>query len=544
LALKFSLRKEAKKMIEIIAEKDVPIPMRDGLKLAANIFRPAGPGKFPVIIAFTAFSKDGLWSSNRNGWGMAYEPYSPTITGSTAFEAEDPLFWVNHEYALAIVDPRGFYRSPGQIRTAEIDGVVGEQAVLHEGLWARDMYDAIEWAGTQEWSSGNVGMSGVSILGFSQWRAAALNPPHLKAFIPWEAQTDYYRDVMFRGGVPDTEWGKLIGRHRLTHNPAWPLPEKEDPPPPVVKEEDEFLAEITAPALICATWSNHGVHTRGAFRAFRKISSLQKWLYTHGRQEWSEFYTAEAQTIRKLFFDHFLKGIDSRILDIPGVRLETRETLDRYSVRHEKDFPVPGTKYRRFFLDATDGRLKPEKNSRQSKADYDSAAGKAVFDHKFDRDTELTGYMSLKLWVSPEEAEDMDIFVTLRKLDRSGQEVFFDAWLMLGRYPVAFGWLRLSHRELDKEKSTPWEPYLKSVTGPGETMKPGQIVPCEVPILPSGTLFREGETLRLVVSGIFGGGEIKNVPYGFNASVNKGTHSIYTGGKYGSYLLVPVVPLR
>jgi putative CocE/NonD family hydrolase len=115
------------------------------------------------------------------------------------------------------------------------------------------MYDAIEWAGTQEWSNGNVGMSGVSILGFSQWRAAALNPPHLKAFIPWGAMTDYHRDVMFRGGIPDTEWGKLIGRHRLTPNPAWPPPEKEDPPTPIEKEEDDFLADIITPALICAT---------------------------------------------------------------------------------------------------------------------------------------------------------------------------------------------------------------------------------------------------------------------------------------------------
>jgi predicted acyl esterase len=529
-------------MIPIKIEKDVPILMRDGLQLAANIFRPEKPGKFPVIIAFTAFSKDGLWSSDRNGWGMAYEPYSPTVTGSTAFEAEDPLFWVNHEYVLAIVDPRGFYRSPGQIRTAEIDGVVGEHAILFQGLWARDMYDAIEWAGTQEWSNGNVGMSGVSILGFSQWRAAALNPPHLKAFIPWEAQTDYHRDVMFRGGVPDTEWGKLIGRHRLTHNPAWPPPEKEDPPASVEKEEDEFLADITLPALVCATWSNHGVHTRGAFRAFRKISSRQKWLYTHGRQEWSEFYTAEAQTIRKMFFDHFLKGIDIRILDIPRVRLETRESLEKYTVRHENDFPIPGTQYKRLYLDATDNRLKLDKNSKQSKASYDSASGKAVFDYKFKQETELTGYMSLKLWVSTEEAEDMDLFVTLRKFDCNGKEVFFDAWLMLGKYPVAFGWLRLSHRELNKEKSTSWEPYPKRVVGPGEKVKPGEIVLCEVPILPSGTLFHKGEMLRLVISGIYGGGEITNVPYGFNASVNQGTHSIYTGGKYDSYLLIPVLP--
>jgi predicted acyl esterase len=323
---------------------------------------------------------------------------------------------------------------------------------------------------------------------------------------------------MFRGGIPDTEWGKMIGRHGLVHNPAWPPPEKEEIPAAVVREEDDFLADINTPALICATWSNHGVHTRGSFRAYCKISSQQKWLYTHGRQEWSEFYTAEAQTMRKLFFDHFLKGTDSRILDIPRVRLE-------------------------LYLDAIDNSLKLNKNNKQGKTSYDSANGKAVFDYKFKQDTELTGYMSLNLWVSPEKAEDMDLFITLKKFDHNGKEVFFDAWLMLGRYPVALGWLRLSHRGLNKKKSTPWEPYPEHVTGPGEKVKPGEIVPCKVPILPSATLFRKGETLKLIVSGIFGGGEINDIPYGFNASVNRGIHSIYTGGKYCYYLLVPVLRL-
>jgi predicted acyl esterase len=227
---------------------------------------------------------------------------------------------------------------------------------------------------------------------------------------------------------------------------------------------------------------------------------------------------------------------------MPRIRLETRETLDKYTVRHEDDFPIPRTRYKKLHLDATDHRLKFNKNRQESKVSYDSASSKAVFDYTFEHDTELIGYMSLKLWVSPEEAEDMDLFITLRKFDHNGNEVFFDAWLMLGRYPVAFGWLRLSHRELEKEKSTSWEPYPKHVIGPGEKVKPGEVVPCAVPISPSGTLFRKGETLRLIISGIYGGGEIANVPYGFNASVNRGTHSIYTGGKYDSYLLVPVVP--
>ena len=518
--------------------------MRDGLKLSANVYRPDKPGLYPPIMAFTGFGKDLFWREGFPGWGVAYDPWSPTLSGSITFEANDPAFWVPQGYVVIIVDPRGFARSPGQMRTAEIDGAVGENGILSLGLWARDMYDAIEWAATQEWSNGNVGLSGVSILGFSQWRVAGLNPPHLKAINPWEAMTDFRRDVMFPGGVPETSFTNptgLIRSIKPQQNPPWPPPEREDPEPPVEKDEDQFLSEITLPTLICATWSDFGCHTRGSFRAYRKISSKEKWLYIHGRQKWAEFYSAEARTSRKMFFDHFLKGMDDRILHVPRVRMEVRETLDRYTVRWEDDFPMPRTQYKKLYLDASDKELKFEKPAKESKISYNSSDGKATFDFTFEEDTELTGYMSLKLWVSS-DGDDMDLFVTVRKLDRSGNEVFFDAWAAPARWPVALGWLRLSHRELDKERSTSWEPYLKRVVGAGDKVKPGDVVPCEIPVLPSGTLFSKGEMLRLEVSGVYRGGENIPGPYGYSDSVNKGTHSIHTGGKFDSYLLAPYVP--
>ncbi len=529
-------------MIGIKIETDVPIPMRDGLKLAANIYRPGKPGRYPVIMAFTGFGKDGFWSEKHFGWQVAYEPGSPTLTGSITFEANDPAFWVPHEYVVMIVDPRGFGRSPGQMQTADLDGAVGEHALIGQGIWARDMYDTIEWAGTQKWSNGNIGLSGVSILGFSQWRVAGLNPPHLKAINPWEAMTDFYRDVMFPGGIPETKFTRRISNSMSASNPAWPGPEKEEPPAPVEKAEDEFLGDITVPALICGTWADHGVHSRGSFRAFRKISSKHKWLYTHGRQKWAEFYASEARTYRKLFFDYFLKGIDDRILKIPRVRLEVRETLEKYTVRWENEFPLLRTEYKKLYLDATDGKLKFDNNLPESKVKYDSANGKAEFTVRFEEDTEITGYLSLKAWVSSDESNDMDLFVTLRKLDRDGNQVLFDNCHVPGKWPLALGWLRLSHRELDEEKSTPWEPYLKSVVGFGEKVKAGEIVPCEIPILPTSTLFRKGESLKLDISGIYRGGENIEVPFGHSETVNKGMHSIYTGGKYDSHLLVPLVP--
>jgi predicted acyl esterase len=180
-----------------------------------------------------------------------------------------------------------------------------------------------------------------------------------------------------------------------------------------------------------------------------------------------------------------------------------------------------------------------DKVSQEGKVTYDSADGKALFDITFDQDTELTGHMKLKLWVSPERADDADLFIALKKLDVAGNEVYFDSWSPPGRYPVALGWLRLSQREMDEEKSTPWQPYLKHERE--LKVKPGEIVTCEIEILPSSTLFRKGETLRLVISGKY---QVESKWFGYNLRVNEGRHSIYSGGKHDSYLLIPIVPPR
>lgn len=179
------------------------------------------------------------------------------------------------------------------------------------------------------------------------------------------------------------------------------------------------------------------------------------------------------------------------------MRLELRETLDKYTVRWEDDFPLPRTEYKKLYLDATDGKLKLNKNIPENIITYESANGKAEFIVHFEEDTELTGYLSLKLWVCPEDSNDMDLFITVRKLDQKGNQVLFDNCHVPGKWSMALGWLRLSHRELDQEKSTPWEPYMKSVVGPGQKVKPGEIVSCEIPILPTSTKFHKGEVLKL-----------------------------------------------
>ena len=137
----------------------------------------------------------------------------------------------------------------------------------------------------------------------------------------------------------------------------------------------------------------------------------------------------------------------------------------------------------------------------------------------------------------------MDVFVGLHKLDKDGALVPFAYYAQFDDGPVALGWLRASHRELDAEKSTEWQPVHTHTRS--QKIKPGEVVPLDIEIWPSGTKFSAGETLRLIVQGTDLNRYPKDkVPVYFRheASVNKGRHSIHAGGAHESYLLVPVIP--
>jgi putative CocE/NonD family hydrolase len=112
------------------------------------------------------------------------------------------------------------------------------------------------------------------------------------------------------------------------------------------------LERINAPALICASWSDQGLHTRGSFEAFERIGSPEKWLYTHGRKKWETYYEAEAVAMQKRFLDHYLKGQDNGWSATPRVRLEVRRAYYRQDVRHEAHWPLPDACFVPLYLDA------------------------------------------------------------------------------------------------------------------------------------------------------------------------------------------------
>lgn len=185
----------------------------------------------------------------------------------------------------------------------------------------------------------------------------------------------------------------------------------------------------------------------------------------------------------------------------------------------------------------------PEETVSVSYLSDDSLDDEVRFSKRFTHNTEITGNMKLKLWVATEEADDMDLFIGIKKINRQGEEVHFPDFNHIENGQVATGWLRVSHRELDIEKSTalqPWHHHMKELK-----LAPQEIVAVEVEILPSSTLFKSGEQLQVVIKGseVVKGTSTPvlgmKTRYEHQDTVNHGLNHIYTGGKYDSHLLIP-----
>ncbi|MBV8282696.1 MAG: CocE/NonD family hydrolase [Candidatus Eremiobacteraeota bacterium] len=414
---------------------------------------------------------------------------------------------------------------------------------------AEDYAELIEWCAHQPWSTGAVGLCGVSYLAMSQWIAAARRPPALKAIIPWEGATDLLRELAYQDGVRESGFVNIWWKNRLKggHNRRFSMAEdflRERDAQPF---DDDWWASkrpavemIDVPALVCASWSDHGLHTRGSFLGFERIGSTQKWLYTHGGRKWETFYSEEARAIQQRFFDRFLKGIANGWEETQRVRLEVRQTLTQSVVRSETEWPLRNVAYTPLYLNAAIGTLETKPPEQTDRIRYAvskrESPDRASFIYRFATETEITGSMTLKLWVSTDAGTDLDLFVKLRKFDPAGHEVFFYGYNGFAKDAVAKGWLRVSHRALDPQRSRrgmPWHSHLRA-----EPVQPDEIVRAEIEILASSTLFEAGSTLQVDV---LGHDADKYPAFRHHPTVNEGRHSIHTGGPYDSHLLVPVV---
>jgi predicted acyl esterase len=521
----------------MLIERDVAVTMRDGARIYVDVCRPEGAEVVPVLLAYGPFGKHASMHPTLAA-GADIEPELPP---GSPFEAPLASYWVGHGYAVVYADPRGTWGSEGD-------------ATLFSTQEAEDGYDLVEWAGTQRWSNGRVGMSGVSYLAISQYRVAATRPPHLYAINPSEGISDIYREAITHGGILETQFAghfsSLLG---------FGLGRVEDVPSEVFEHPflDEFwqakspdLYRIEVPAFLVASVGNQGLHVRGTLEAFKRISSREKWLDVHGHKEWRYYYLPENMDRQRAFFDHFLKGLDTAVSSWPPVRVQYRDRANSGPIREEADWPIARTRHTEWFLDAGSGRLLATAPTDEQLATYDpTAAGlpaeageqRATFDLRFEQETDLAGHAALRLWVASPGAENMDLFVNIDKLDRSGRRVGFPYFAYLDDGPLAQGWLRASRRELDAERSTPEQPiqaHRRDLPLPA-----GEPVAVDIEIWPFTATFSPGETLRLTVAGA----DIERYPpqefaAGHDLLVNTAPHQLHTGGRHPSRLLLPLIP--
>lgn len=564
-----SVRREGAKPLscDILLERDVPVKLRDGVTIYADVFRPVGGDKCPALLVWSPYGKEIGGQMLDDVPMRAGVPLNAT-SGLEKFEGPDPAYWVAQGYAVVNVDKRGAYMSEGNLLYWGHDD-------------ALDGCDVIEWIASRDWCTGKVGMSGNSWLTVSQWFIAAEKPAHLAAIAPWEGFCDHYRESGTRGGIPTPEFPEMIAE---TFSSAHGM--LEDQPRMIV--EKTFMCDywqdkaarvenIEIPAYVVASYTNP-VHTHGTFAGYRRMASKEKWLRVHNTQEWFDYYTPENVEDLRRFFDHYLKGIDNGWEQTPKVRLSVLNPGGKDVVgRAENEFPLARTEYHKLYLSATDNLLSETLPEKADSSVYQSASDQhqVTFRYRMTQPTEITGYMKLHLWVSALDHHDMDLSVRIEKLSKEGKPLLD----LTGNRIAATGMLRVSMRQLDVSKSTEAEPYYTFTTE--QKLKPGEIVPVEIEIWPIGLLFDENEILQLTVGAYhpekalipFGSARISIPKEGFTyqpgqpvemltigghaeecadpqavvtspATHNVGRHCIYTGGKYDSYLYVPVVPAK
>ena len=561
----------------MILDRNTEIPMRDGALLRANVYRPDAPGRFPVLMTFGPYGKDvPLSEFMQEAWDRLKETYPEILAASSCkhlvFERPDPEVWIPDGYIILNVDSRGAGKSPGRLDPNS----PGE---------FRDFYDAIEWAGSQSWSSGKVGLIGISYYAAGQWFVATMRPPHLAAILPWQGTYDFYRDRTRQDGIfasgflkrwwnrsvlrnqhgnPDTDCHDIYTGERATGATTLSSTElaanRVDYLGDVLAHplNDSFYAERTPdlskidyPALVIANWGGLGLHLRGTIRGFMGISSREKWLKVQSGSYFHTFLQPKNVALQKRFFDRYLKGADNGWQNEPLVEVEIRgpgDTVKR-TVRGTA-WPLPETQWTRFFLDAAGKALDPKQPPQSASASYPALSEGVTFSTApFAQDVEIGGPVKTKLFVSS-TTRDMDLFATIRAFDSHGEEMTF-----IGapepKCPVTQGWLRVSQRKTDPQRSTEYLPFYPH--DERQPLEPERIYGVDLEIWPMGLALPKGSRLTLTIQGKDferpgATGPLRGVawfthddPTDRPMELFGGTNTVHTGGPHQSYLLLPVL---
>jgi uncharacterized protein len=564
-------------------EWDAPLAMDDGVVLRADVFRPTAEGKHPVILSYGPYAKGRSFQEGyKHAWVRVVQAYPDIEKGSSNkyqnWELVDPERWVPDGYACVRVDSRGAGRSPGFL-----DAWSAREA--------QDFAACIEWAGTQPWSNGKVGLAGISYYAMNQWQAAPLKPKHLAAMCVWEGSSDYYRELCRHGGILSdflSSWfprqvgvvqhgvGERGAKSVVTGEPVAGPPtlapdelanNRTDPAADALRHRliDDYhrsrlprFGDIEAPLLSAANWGGMGLHPRGNFEGYLRAGSRQKWLEVHGNTHFTLFYSEYGQKLQKRFFDHFLKGEDNGWERQPKVLLNIRHPDETFVARAENEWPLARTQWTKYFLDPVDHRLAREAAPAATTLTYRTTGDGVTFSTPpLDAPLEITGPVAAKLFVSSDTA-DADLFLVLRVFDPADREVTF-----IGsndpRTPVGLGWLRASHRKLDPQLTRPYRPY--HTHDEEQPLTPGVPVELDIEIWPTSIVVPRGYRLALTVRGNdyeYDGSDAApaHAPYAMKGvgpfthtnpqdrppAVFGGTNTLHFASDRAPYLLLPIIP--
>jgi predicted acyl esterase len=560
----------------MILDKDVAVPMRDGAVLRANVFRPDQPGQFPVLMTFGPYGKDiHLSQFMPEAWEHLNKRHPKILKSSSCkhlvFETPDPEMWVPHGYIIVKIDSRGAGKSPGKLD-------------VNSPAEFRDFYDAIEWAGVQTWSTGKVGLLGISYYAAGQWMVAAMRPPHLAALLPWQGTYDFYRDRtrsdgIFAGGFLGRWWPRSVLRNQHG-NPESPFVdivtgERNTGPANLSPAElasnrvdyiknvldhpllDDWyrermpdLSKIDYPIFVVANWGGLALHLRGTIAGFEQVASPHKWLKIQAGSYFITFIDPSNVAIQRKFFDRYLKEIENGWEEEPKISVELRapgETVER--VISDTQWPLEATQWQKLHLDVQKRALGPPVGTEASEQ-YDALGDGITFSTpRLPGKVEIAGPVKVRLWVSS-STEDMDLFVTLRAFDPNGDEITFISAID-PKCPISQGWLRVSHRKLDPVRTAEYRPV--HTHDESQKLIPDQIYPVDVEVWPTSIALDKGCRLALTIqgkdferpnepgpykgSGFFLHNDTRDRPTAIFGS----THTIHVGSDHDSYLLLPVI---
>ena len=571
----------------IIKVTDVKIPLRDGSFLYADVFRPAGDGCYPVIMSNGFYGKsfyhecicseqeslhkeemeDRFFSGNPDG--LQYENH----------ESVDSSVWVPNGYICIRIDARGVCRSPG----------VQAPFSLQE---AEDYYDAIEWAGTQPWSNGNVGLWGMSYLAMTQHNVASLQPPHLKAMIAMGTDADIYNEALYGGGLFGAGfwnwWWKVwsgnncCGKRRETDWMARVLATPFNDPAAYGPRGSIFMRpdveKATAAVWIVGPQTGAVIHQLGSSETFLRSTGAKARRFDFIDAWFAHCYSGAAIVEHARFFDYWLKGIDNGATDEPPVRVQVRTGNGCHYTVEASEWPLPHTRYRRWYLDAQPSNWAGDRRrsdflrvadtvpTAERSARYDAhldrgppslvpsgsvegtprwATGVCFVSEQLPEDMVIVGYMKAGLWVSS-TSPDMDVFVSLRVIDPEDREIRYESLVYpidpLHPHPVGHGLLKVSHRKLDEARSRIDWPVHTHAEADYAPLRNDEIVAVEVGLNPSTAMIRKGCRLRVDVQPYSPAGlPVRAYDEAYHAGA---TNTIYTGPDHPSYIQLPIVPVN